>query len=67
MRRVKTYVAAGMLLLAGTIVAAQDKISTAEEFDKTMKAVKIDSGKGPIGEVVARALAALATLRERAS
>ena len=39
MRPVKTYVAAGVLLLAGTVVAAQSKISTPEEFDKTMKAV----------------------------
>jgi cytochrome c556 len=37
-------VAAGLLLWAGTLVAAQDKISTAEEFDKTMKAVNAANG-----------------------
>ena len=44
MRSVKTYVAAGLLLWAGTIVAAQGKITTPEEFDKTMKAVNAANG-----------------------
>ena len=44
MRSVKTYVAAGLLLWAGTIVAAQGKISTPEELDKTMKAVNAANG-----------------------
>jgi cytochrome c556 len=44
MRSVKSYVAAGLLLLAGTVVAAQSKISTPEELDKTMKAVNAANG-----------------------
>ena len=44
MRSVKTYVAAGLLLWAGTIVAAQSKITTPEEFDKAMKAVNAANG-----------------------
>lgn len=39
MRSVKTYAAAGLLLWAGAVVAAQSRITTPEEFDKTMKAV----------------------------